>query len=204
MYPSLRRLAIALGLVIAFVGTAFNAHAQSIIRQPNAHPQYNFEAEPHFAFGLLDPPGFGAGTGIGLGFRGTVQLLDQGFIPKLNDTVGIGFGLDYVRYDGWQGPRGVCTQTASAPGGIPVCVRTAGYDHVNYFYVPVVMQWNFFLHRQWSVFGEPGLGLHFEDGHAGVDPFIFFAGGRFHFSDRVTLTMRIGYPTFTLGISFLL
>jgi hypothetical protein len=191
-------------LALACLVLPLAANAQSIIRQPSQHPRYYFEAEPHLAFGLLDPPGFGGGTGLGFGFRGTVQLLDQGFIPKLNDSVGIGFGLDYLRYDGWQGPRGVCAQFAPGPGGVPICVRTTALDHVNYFYVPVVMQWSFWLHRQWSVFGEPGAGLHFEDGQLEFDPFIFYAGGRFHLSERITLTLRIGYPTLTFGASFLL
>ena len=28
-------------------------------------------------------------------------------------------------------------------------------------------------------------------------------GGRFHFNDSVALTMRLGYPAFSLGVSFL-
>ena len=32
----------------------------------------------------------------------------------------------------------------------------------------------------------------------------FYAGARFHFTDRITLTMRVGYPDFSLGVSFLL
>lgn len=191
-------------LALLCVGWPLAAHAQSIARHPDQHPHYSFEAEPHLALGLLDPPGFGAGTGLGFGLRGTVKLLDRGFIPQLNDSVGLGFGLDYVRYDGWQGPRGACLEFVPGPSGVPICVRTSAIDHINYFYVPVVMQWNFWLHRQWSVFGEPGLGLHFEDGQFELDPFIFYAGGRFHVSDRITLTMRIGYPTFTFGASFLL
>jgi hypothetical protein len=29
-------------------------------------------------------------------------------------------------------------------------------------------------------------------------------GGRYHFNDRISLTMRIGYPSFAIGISFFL
>lgn len=181
------------------------ASAQSIIKRPGEHPNYYFEAEPHLQLGLFDPPGYGGGTGFGFGFRGTVEILHNGFIPKLNNSIGVGFGLDYVRYDGWQGPRGTCEQFVTGPSGVPICVRVAsGPDHVNYFYMPVVLQWNFWLHRQWSVFGEPGIGMHVEDGRFQFDPFIFYAGGRFHMTDRITLTLRIGYPTFSLGASFLL
>lgn len=198
------RMLACVAVALACLAFGLRASAQSTIRDSSEHPHYHFEAEPHLALGLLDPPGFGGGTGLGFGVRGTIQLLDQGFIPKLNDTVGIGFGLDYLRYDGWQGPRGACEQFAPGPSGVPVCVRTSRLDHLDYFYVPVVMQWSFWLHRQWSVFGEPGVGLHVEDGHLEFDPFVFFAGGRFHITDRVTLTLRVGYPTFSFGASFLL
>jgi hypothetical protein len=181
------------------------AHAQSTIKRPGARQAYVFEAEPHLNAGLFDPPGFGGGTGLGLGFRGTIELVKNGFIPKLNNSVGIGFGIDYLRYDGWQGPRGVCQQFVPGPAGVPICVRTSSsIDHVNYFYLPVVMQWNFWLHDKWSVFGEPGLALYFQDGDLQFTPFVLYAGGRYHITDRITLTMRIGYPTFSLGVSFLL
>jgi hypothetical protein len=34
--------------------------------------------------------------------------------------------------------------------------------------------------------------------------FTFYAGGRYHFTDKITLTMRVGYPLATVGVSFLL
>jgi hypothetical protein len=64
------------------------------------------------------------------------------------------------------------------------------------------MQWNFWLSRNWSVFGEPGGLVDFGD-KTRVHP-AFYAGGRFHFTDRVTLTMRVGHPTASVGVSFLL
>jgi hypothetical protein len=89
------------------------------------------------------------------------------------------------------------------------------------------MQWNFFLSKHWSVFAEPGLALeygtwgdcsgyyvdnrgnsrHYACPNAAnrmiVDPFILFLGGRFHFSDSVTLTARVGWPYFSIGVSFM-
>jgi hypothetical protein len=66
------------------------------------------------------------------------------------------------------------------------------------------MQWNFWLSENWSVFGEPGTSMRIDDDKARFDPFVFYAGGRFHFSDFVTLTMRVGRPTASVGVSFLL
>jgi hypothetical protein len=200
----LARLSLALLLLGVVLLGAGSARAQSTIKQPGARQAYAFEAEPHLNLGLIDPPGFGGGTGWGVGFRGTVEILRNGFIPKLNNSIGIGFGLDYLRYDGWQGPRGQCERFTPGPAGVPICVQVSGRDHVNYFFVPVVMQWNFWLHRKWSVFGEPGVALYFDDGHLDFEPFVLYAGGRYHITERVTLTMRLGYPSFSLGVSFLL
>jgi len=176
------------------------ANAQTSIRVPGQRPAYSFELEPHVLltpFGAPDEP---SGDGYGLGVRGTVELLPEGFIPKLNDSVGLGFGLDWLHYDGLNG-RGYCRHFEYTPEGVPVCVETSSHSQ-NYLFVPVVMQWNFWLHRQWSVFGEPGLALSHRSGDFGVVP-VFNAGGRFHFNDSVALTLRLGYPSFSLGVSFL-
>ena len=195
----------ALGLALGWFGSCRVAHAQSAIKRPGDHPRYFFEAEPHLVAGLFDPPGFGGGTGLGAGFRGTVELVKNGFIAQLNNSVGIGFGVDYLRYDGWQGPRGTCERFVSGPSGVPVCVRaSSSINHVNYFYLPVVMQWNFWLHRKWSVFGEPGLALYLQDGQLEFTPFVLYVGGRYHLTERISLTLRLGYPSFSFGASFLL
>jgi hypothetical protein len=66
------------------------------------------------------------------------------------------------------------------------------------------MQWNFWLTPQWSVFGEPGLSLYwFNFRSLGVSPALF-VGARFQLSDVLSITVRLGYPTLSLGVSFLL
>jgi hypothetical protein len=85
--------------------------------------------------------------------------------------------------------------------GVGVGIDVASNGH---FVVPVVMQWNFWLSTHWSVFGEPGLVVG--EGN-GLTPAIwpaFFAGGRYHFTDRIALTMRVGFPDLTVGVSFFL
>jgi hypothetical protein len=68
--------------------------------------------------------------------------------------------------------------------------------------VPIVLQWNFWLSTHWSVFGEPGLAFA-SPGRSDVVP-AFFAGARLHFTDRIAMTIRVGYPDVSLGVSFLL
>jgi len=152
---------VALGLLCA----SEEARADELlISEPGVHPDYIFEAEPH---ALLEP--FDKDPKFGVGFRGTIELVDNGFVQTINNTVGIGFGLDWV--DGR-------------------------------FTVPVVMQWNFWLSENWSVFGEPGGAIRFGKGDAKPIP-VLMGGGRLHFSDYIALTLRAGYPSFSAGISFL-
>ena len=159
----------ALSLLMARAASA----DQSVIKVPGQHPDYTFEAEPHLFFGF-DPPGKDVGKGFGPGFRGTIELVDNGFIAKINNTVGIGFGADWI---------GVGNDKST-------------------FWIPVVMQWNFWLSRNWSVFGEPGGGAYLGDAK-GFRP-AFYAGGRWHFADKMALTLRAGYPGLSVGLSFAL
>jgi hypothetical protein len=169
------------------------------IKNPGDHPRYVLEAEPHVVLGFIEPPGYASGTGFGLGFRGSIPIVRNGFVPSINNSVAIGFGIDFVRY----GRGDFCRDG----GPLPDCDRVR-IDSFNEFYFPVVLQWNFFLSRNWSVFAEPGIGLNYHgwDGPRAldVDPFLFFLGGRYHFTEKITLTMRIGYPAFSVGASFLL
>jgi hypothetical protein len=192
-----------LGALASFAFASNTAFAQSTIRAHGDRPSYGVELEPHILATPISPPGIGSGEGFGLGVRGTFEILSQGFIPRINDSVGIGFGLDWIHYsDSDVDSQGQCRRTEQAPNGIPVCVEIAG--DTDYLWMPVVMQWNFWLHKRWSVFGEPGLALRLDDmDEFHVSPFVLFAGGRYHVSDRFTLTMRLGYPTFSFGGSFL-
>jgi len=188
---------LSLILAVFALSVTIRAHADtSIIKNPGDHSRYIFEPEPHALLGYVDAPGTASGAGIGLGFRGSVILVNNGFVRTINNSVGIGFGVDWVHYshrNGWcnTGNGGGCFE---------------GNQSVNNLWFPVVMQWNFFLSRQWSVFGEPGLALRytgFEGGHdTQLEP-AFYAGGRWHFSDSMTLTMRVGYPLISVGVSFM-
>jgi hypothetical protein len=178
----------------AALAVAFSPHAadaQGTIKRPGDHPHYGFEAEPHLAVTYEG--------GFGPGFRGTIAIWDYGFISSINNSVGIGFGADWLFYG---------ENCHGGPGPTRICER------VGDVLVPVVIQWNFWLHRKFSVFGEPGVVFHFQRGRGDnleFDPFTIYGGGRFHFSDSVALTLRLGAPrlfkrdnTITIGVSFLL
>ncbi len=197
--PTARKTTLFGGALLAILAAATPADAESIIKNPGDHPPYRFELEPHALFGWSNR--FFGGNGFGAGVRGTVVIVDNGFVKTINNSVGISFGLDFLHYD-------YCYYRNVNCGG-------------NALHIPVAMQWNFWLSPQWSVFGEPGLMIYhgiYDDPcrdvqgrgipgcrtptRTGLD-WAFWAGGRFHFNDKIALTMRIGYPTFSIGASFL-
>ncbi|HEY3595234.1 MAG TPA: hypothetical protein VGL13_15215 [Polyangiaceae bacterium] len=114
--------------------------------------------------------------GPGVGGRIIFPIISNGFVSSINNSVGIGFGFDVDP------------------------LRTA-----NHFILPVVLQWNFWLSTHWSVFGEPGLAITFDNGDGKFGP-VFYAGGRYHVTKEIALTLRLGVPGLdaAVGISFLL
>lgn len=190
-----RSLAVTAILVIPCAGTAA---AESIIRNPNP-PRYAVEIEPHVNLSFLDLD-YG-GTSFGPGIRFGIPIMSPGFVPTINDSVAISFGADLVRYSGY-------SYGCDARG----CYDTAGFWAA---YIPVTLQWNFWLTDRWSVFGEPGLTLRhaFQDDYCAATPGFscrgrdrllgtFYAGARLQLSDALALTFRAGYPNgFSVGLS---
>jgi hypothetical protein len=174
------------------------ARADDTIKRPGDHPSYSVEIEPHLLIGWGGWGNFYGGNGWGVGARFGIPIVQNGFVPSINNSVAISFGVDIVHYDGcWWNQFGNC--------------------NANYFDFPVTLQWNFFVAHHWSVFGEPGLFIYHgflsdcpgpnvacnaRPSDTGIAP-AFFIGGRYHFSNTMALTMRLGFPTFSLGFSFM-
>lgn len=172
----------------AFATVASVAEARPTIKNPNDHPDYRAELEPHGNFifwhgrygrsfdrrynGFGDPE-------IGGGFRATIEVADPAFIPKINNTVGVTFGIDLTN-----------------------CYYCYGNKKFA-VYNPVGLQWNFFFTDKWSAFADLGFMLSSAGFyHRVYADFFAMVGGRYHFNDKVALTMRIGQPFISLGVSF--
>jgi hypothetical protein len=200
---TLRTLAalIALALLLFAPG----ASAQSIIKQPGNHPNYAVELEPHFV-AQYDRTPYGTG-GFGVGFRASIPFVQNGPVPKINNNIGISFGVDWAHF----GDNDFCSGR-----GDPQFFPTACSGNDLWF--PVTGQWNFFFTPIVSAFGEFGLAIHNERWsyeadcagcsyqHSRTDFFepVFFVGGRFLFAKTVGLTVRLGWPYISVGASFLL
>jgi hypothetical protein len=202
-FASLATIAGFSGLAVMLM--AGSAHADDTVRRPGDHPKYHVEVEPHLSLGWAGIDGY-YGDQVGLGFipgvRIGIPIVENGFIPTINNSIAISFGFDAVYYGG--------------------CWNGAGNCDAWYLEFPATMQWNFYVAQHWSVFGEPGFFLYHgffsncyfngsrnvcngaPNGYqeTGIYP-AFYVGARYYFSDKVTLTMRVGYPTFTVGVSFL-
>lgn len=188
------KLASIVVVSAAVASAAAPAEAALTIRSPTP-PEYKVEIEPH---GIIQTDAFyyEGRSGFGGGARFSIPLMSPGFIKSINDSVAISFGPDLIHYDYY---RTVC--------GADQCNGSSFWR----LYFPVTMQWNFWLSDKWSVFGEPGIIFRhtFVDCGPGTDcrqrtfdP-AFFVGGRFHFSERVALTMRVGFPeALSVGVSF--
>lgn len=197
---NLRSALIAFGVVLtSFISSS--AHADDTIKTPGDHPDYTVEIEPH---GLI---GFGfryGGVGIGAGARFSIPIVKNGFIPSINNSVAVSFGADFMHYGGCVGDFNDVDIDCSA----------------NYLFFPVALQWNFYVASKWSVFGEPGIVPFYgfyddvcgngpgqlkgcnDPSHFSVAPALY-VGGRYHFNEHTALTMRIGYPDFSIGVSFM-
>jgi hypothetical protein len=191
--PSSRAYLAGCAAVLSLVCTS-TARADDTIKTPGDHPSYPVEIEPHLVLGF-DNVYYNSGYGVGARFA--IPIVENGFVPSINNSVAIGFGADLLHYD--------------------YCYINFRGCSANALLFPVVMQWNFYVAQKWSVFGEPGLYFYkffFDSGACdgiagcappnsfGVRPAIFL-GGRYYFSEHITLTMRIGYPTFSIGVSFM-
>jgi hypothetical protein len=211
--PTSTRVRVLLGALVACAALTLpdTASARSVIKQPGAHPKYSVELDPHLVIGWGGWfPGPLDNEGFGLGFRATIPIVEQGPIKKINNSMGIGFGGDFLFYGNDNCRYGR--------------FRQFGYDCSGTALVlPVVLQWNFWLTDVISVFGEPGLAIRHtwvsveypcgpglldvcDDTDSDLDfvPFVFWGGGRFMFGDSVGLTVRLGWPYLGVGASILL
>lgn len=179
----------ALPLLVVLASTPAFA-GDDTIRRPGEHPDYHVDIEPH---GVLGAGFYGWGwLGFGGGARFSIPLCKNCFVPKINNNVAVSFGADLAFYP---------------------------FDNIYgytpwFLFLPVAMQWNFFVARKWSVAAEPGVtpwfGLYDYGRYCAgagchdwaIWPSLSFVG-RYHFSDGVALTMRLGFPEFfNIGVSF--
>ncbi len=152
---------------------------------------YPVELEAHFAFG---PDNIYGNSGFGAGARVSIPLVAGGGM-RVSDNFALSFGADVLHYDN-------CYYNARCSA--------------NYLMVPAAAQWNIFFGRRVSLFAEGGAffyrGFFDECGPGdvncsaprdiGVLPTLAI-GVRGHITRDVAIIGRLGYPTTTVGVSFM-
>jgi hypothetical protein len=186
------------GLSLTAIAWAPTARADVVLRAEAPQPPnestavYPVEIEPHLAFGPENVYG-ASGYGAGVRFGVPVAFGHLGSVPQ---NLAVGIGLDLLHYDNCYFGT-ICG--------------------ANYLLVPAAAQWNLFVTQPVSVFAEGGAYLYKGwftgcgpgDGPGCVPPSDFgllptiALGGRFRLGPSAALTLRIGYPTTTLGVSFM-
>lgn len=167
-------------LVAAFLSTS--ALAAEPVDEPHADIDHNringVRMDVHADLGTYG--------GLGVGIRGDIPLVPEGFIDGVDDEFAISPGADVYLINSY-----------SLYSGGP-------------YVIPVIMaQWNFYLTDQWSVFPEAGLAMFIGNadylpGNRGVYVTVATgAGARYHFNERNSLLMRASWPTgLQVGMTF--
>jgi hypothetical protein len=200
---------ISSAILVGLCACLVPGQAQADIGKPGGHHEYSAEIEPHLVLQWADEPSWND-EGIGLGLRASIPLIQNGPVTTINNSLAIGFGLDWAHFDDeCFGPfpnRNVLGRDCSA----------------NDFWIPVVVQWNFFFSDVVSAFPELGVGIQHtrfdgtwcvenrnatfcDDGGSDTDvELVLWLGVRFHLSQAFAITLRLGTPSLLLGASFFL
>jgi hypothetical protein len=190
------RILIASVAMLALLALGNVAEAQ--LKNSGRHPYYGFELEPRLVWQWTGDE-WSWEDGIGLGLRISIPIIEDGPVKTINNNLAITFGLDWAYFDGECGRGNVRVDCDE-----------------NDFWVPIALQWNFFVSEAVSLFPELGLGFRdairsdnlcnvpgCDDTDLEVHLALWF-GARFMVADRIALTMRLGTPSLLFGASFLL
>lgn len=168
------------------------AAAQITVTKPGQYPEYGFEIQPYIGlFGVFPNP---SNSSFAAGARVNWMLIEDGFIPAINDSIALTTGVDLR----------LGSEFCHSHGG--------SHCHSNLaFAVPVGMQWNLWFTRGLSAFAEPGVIFSTRDHENLVGP-AFWIGGRYLFRSGLALTGRVnvlntsvgGFANASFGISWLL
>lgn len=134
------------------------------------------------------------GLGLASGVRFGIPLVENGFVESINNAVYLNFGVDFY-WIRWRCRNMGCQD----------------WDYNVGFGFPITLHWEFYFTDNWSAFAEIGgqLFIHprwisdgsFEWREPGAW-FVWTIGGSFHVNEWFLLTLRVGSPYISFGITF--
>lgn len=137
------------------------------------------------------------GPGPAAGLRFAIPILDNGFVPSIDNAIYLTVGGDFL---------------------FDRCLGGCGRDRDEYgvaVAIPLTGRWQFNFTPRWSAYGEVGPNLFIHSGWFGRGRFPGFdhhpgaflaaaAGGKWHFAPRTSLTLSLGAPYSHIGLDILL
>lgn len=184
----MRRVPRALWLALALALTVPSMAAAQDINTPHSGGR-PFQLDIHGGFAWH-------GNGVASGVRFGIPIMNNGFISSLNNAVYINFGADlYYVHSGGCGGGG-----RFGCGGYGIGLG-----------IPVTLHWEFYLNQTWSIFAEVGPQFYMHPRflrgdsfgvHAPGNWFVAQVGGRLRISDWFMLTLRVGNPYVSFGVTF--
>jgi hypothetical protein len=137
-----------------------------------------FDIEPHLILGYGFDRGPGYTDGFGFGVRFGAPLVPGGILAGVEDSLALSFGADLTY---WSGSYQSNTFWATSE-----------------VLFPVMLQWNFYLTRAFSIFPEGGVAF----GLGGCSTCAFYAAPGLALGARIHFDGRAGYPAFVFRIGF--
>lgn len=164
--------------VTSFPATASAESSGSVsIRQPGGDRPLQLDVHGGFSHW---------GIGAAAGARFGIPIVQNGFVRSINNAVYINFGADFY----WV---------------------KEGNSYFPAVGIPVTLHWEFYFTERWSAFAELGVNVYlhpnlfrgngwdWSPGHWVLGA----VGGRFFINDSITLTLRLGNPYSSFGVSFM-
>lgn len=159
------------------------------------HPKYAAELEAHGTVAAFDKFFVGLGGGARLNF----PVWQHTPFKSFDNDLGFSIGVDFIRYAAYRPNEPRDNRD----------FRVAGY------YIPVALQWNIWPGARASIFLEPTLMYRVATYVDNCDKSRYNCaatsrfmptgaiGLRFRIADHVAGTLRVGWPTASLGVSWL-
>lgn len=183
------RPTLVAAVALSFLGLGLAAPAQA---QGGGNKIQGIRPDVHLNIGYDD---------LGVGFRIDIPIVPDGFLQsasRVTDELALSPGLDLMFYD-YDGR--FCHDHGSR--GDHCHGRRLG------FWPLIMVQWNLYFQKPWSVFPELGLVFLINDGyrdnHHGDFAVTLGAGfgARYHFNARMSLLLRLVWPGgFQVGLTF--
>lgn len=163
-------------------GNVFRRSGALLDRSPQHRPQM-FSAFLGLPYGYF----YYAGFPFGIGLRYQIPILHDGFIPPVNDSFGIEFGVDF--------------------SGV------AGSRFYPVLAIPVEVLWQFHMTKTFSLYAKVGIALQFNI--VSYCPYTYYrscgvvtadgignVGLIWHFTQKIALRVEAGYPWLKVGLGF--